>query len=280
MRSFFLFVFRNHVILLFLLLEIGCFWLIFNNNAYHKTFFLNSANNVTGNVLNTYGNITQYLALREINDSLQAENALLRSQILQSIQFDTVQTYQVTDSAGTVIYTYIPAEVISNSFTEANNYITLNRGFKHGIRTEMGVITGSGICGKIVTVSENFSVAMSVLHTSFYTQGAIKKNYVQGNIRWQSGKHDIVQMTDVSEPGALNPGDTILTSANSVFYPPGTPIGYLESSGKEDGSNFYTLNIRLATKFNRLQTVYVINYLRKQEQVQAETEAKKLHADH
>ncbi|MFN0274709.1 MAG: rod shape-determining protein MreC [Chitinophagales bacterium] len=273
MRSFFLFVFRNHAIILFLLLELACFWLIFNNNAYHKTFFLNTANNVSGDVLNTYGNMTQYLALREINDSLQAENAFLRSKIQQSIQFDTVKVYDKKDSSGTVLYTYIPAEVISNSFTEVNNYITLNRGSKHGISRDMGVITANGICGKIISVSENYSVAMSVLHGNFFTRAALKKNNVQGNIRWEIGDPSRVTMVDVSEPGELFVGDTVITTAFSQLFPNGTIVGTLQDFGKEKSSNFYTLQVNLSTQFNRLQTVYVVNYLRKEEQQQVEEQA-------
>ncbi|MBC8047284.1 MAG: rod shape-determining protein MreC [Fimbriimonadaceae bacterium] len=273
MRSFFLFIIRNYAIILFLILELLSFWLIFNNNAYHKTFFLNSANYLTGNVNEKYSSLTDYLNLGEINDSLLAENAGLRSQIHQSRQFDTVNVYQMQDSTGTVLYTYIPAEVISNSFTEVNNYITLNRGTKHGIKKDMGVITSSGICGKIITATENYSVAMSVLHGNFFTRAAIKKTNVQGNIRWEIGDPTIVTMVDVSEPGELQPGDTIITTANSLLFPRGILIGTLQEYGREEGSNFYTLKIKLATQFSRLHTVYVVNYLRKEEQKSAEEAA-------
>lgn len=217
--------------------------------------------------------MTQYLALREINDSLQAENAFLRSQIQQSLQSDTSNIYTQKDTTGAVVYTYIPAEVISNSFTEVNNYITLNRGSKHGIEKDKGVITGNGICGKIIAVSENYSVAMSVLHSNFFTRAALKKNNVAGNLRWEIGDPTMITMVDVSEPGELGVGDTVLTASHSQLFPQGIMVGTLQNFGKEEGSNFYTLHIKLATQFNRLRTVYIVNYLRKDEQQQLEQQA-------
>lgn len=273
MRSFFLFVIKNYAILLFLILELTCFWLIFNNNAFHKTFFLNTANNVTGNVLNTYGNMTQYFYLKSINDSLLAENAKLRSLTEGSTMIDTSHVYDIKDSLGVTLYQYIPAEVISNSFTESNNYITINKGSKAGIKKDMGLITYNGICGKIISVTENYSVAMSVLHRNFFTRAAIKKNNVQGNIEWEIGDPTTVTMVDVSEPGKLEIGDTIITTAYSQLFPNGTLIGTLTDYGKEEGSNFYTLHVKLSTQFNRLHTVYVVNYLRKAEQQEAEEQA-------
>ncbi|MBC8173359.1 MAG: rod shape-determining protein MreC [Chitinophagales bacterium] len=273
MRNFFLFIIRNYAIILFLILEILSFWLIFNNNAFHKTYFLNTANAVTGDVLNTYGNLTQYFYLKNVNDSLLAENAQLRSEIQQSRQLDTVHVYNVKDSAETVLYSYIPAEVIYNSYTEVNNYITLNRGSKHGIQKTMGVITSNGICGKVVTVSENFSVVMSVLHSDFFTRVSVKKNNAQGRLVWNAEDPTIAIMVDVSEPGELTTGDTIITTASSQLFPSGIMIGTLQGYGRDEGSNFYNLQIKLSTQFSKLKYVYVVNYLRKEEQQQVEEEA-------
>lgn len=273
MRSFFVFIIRNYAVILFILLELLSFWLIFNNNAYHKTFFLNTANSVTGNVLNTYGSLTQYFYLKNINDSLQAENANLRSELSSFRSTDSVNLYEVKSTQGDIIYSYIPAEVISNSYTDANNYITLNKGSRDGIQKDKGIITSNGIAGKIITVSENFSVAMSVLHGNFLTRGAVKKNGTQGQIHWSAGDPTVVQMVDVSEPGELQPGDTIITTADSQLFPNGILIGTLKDYGRDEATNFYTLNIKLATNFSRLHTVYVVNYLKQAEQQQAEDEA-------
>jgi rod shape-determining protein MreC len=265
MRSFFLFLIKNHVFFLFLLLELTALWFVFSNNAFQKTAFVHSANNLTGNVLNTYGNMTRYFFLREVNDSLMAENAMLRQQILSESLIDSSGEISVRDSSGILVYTCLPAQVINNTYTMPNNYVTINKGSEDGIERDMGVITSSGIVGIVKEVSAHYAVVLSVLHGSFHTRVAIRKNNEQGRLVWKFGDPTMVQVVDVSEPGTLHPGDTIVTTGYSAAFPPNYIVGELVDYGKETGSNFYTLNVRLSTEFSRLRFVYVVNYLYKNE---------------
>ena len=111
MRSFFLFIIRHYAVFLFGLLELISLYFVFTYNNFHNTFFINSANGVSGNVLNTYGNFQEYFSLKEVNDSLMHENALLREQLLLSAVPDS-SSVLVKDSLGQPLYSYIPAEVI------------------------------------------------------------------------------------------------------------------------------------------------------------------------
>lgn len=259
MRSFFLFIIRHYTVFLFLLLEFISLYFVFTYNNFHRTFFINSANGVTGNVLNTYGNFQDYFALREVNDSLLLENSRLRGQLAESNLTDTSNIYVVNDSSGKQLYYYIPADVIGNSISEANNFITLNKGSNHGIKENWGVITSSGMVGKIVKVSPNFSVAMSVLNSQFRSPVVVKKNNAEGRLIWEGKSPTHVSMIEVSEPGQLAKGDTIITSQNSDVFPPNIMVGILEDFGKDQGSNYFRLNVKLSTNFNALKYVYVVN---------------------
>ncbi len=265
MRSFFLFIIRNYAVFLFILFELISFWLIFSFNSFHNTWFFNSANKVTGNVLNTYGSLTTYFTLSEVNDSLMLENAKLRSQLNHTRLFDTTSTITVRDTSGLRLYTYIPAEIISNSFTEPNNYLTLNKGTLEGINKNMGVITSNGIVGRVVAASENFSVIMSVLHSKFSSRVAVKRNNAQGRVVWDGKVPTHVRVIEVSEPGQLLLGDTIITTPASPLYPPDILVGTLQEYGKDEGSNFYTLDVKLSTNFGNLRYVYVVNNILKAE---------------
>lgn len=271
MRSFFLFILRNHVIFLFLLLEVISFYCIFSFNSFHRTFFINSANAVSGNVLNTYGNFQAYFDLREVNDSLQAENAFLRRQLLVTLPPDST-AHMVKDSSGMPLYTYIPAEVIGNTFTEANNYITLNKGSVDGIQVSDAVITSSGIVGRVVKVSPHFSVVMSVLHTQFLSRVAVKNTNAQGRLKWDGKSPTHIDIVQVSEPGKLEPGDSVITSSVSPTFPPDIMVGTIEDYGKDPGSNYYTLHVKLSTKFSALKYVYVVKESRAEERENLENQ--------
>lgn len=260
MRSFFLFLIRHYVTFLFLLLELISFYLIFTFNSFHNTYFVNSANTLSGNVLNTYGNFQEYFSLREVNDSLMAENSLLREHLLLAEISDTARNVAI-DTLGNPLYSYITAEVIGNTYTEANNYITLNKGSEHGIAVNMGVITSNGIVGRVVKVSPNFSVVMSVLHSQFVSRVAVKRTNAQGRLKWDGRSPTHIDIIEVSEPGKLHKGDTITTTRVSPMFPPDIPVGTLIDYGKDPGSNYYTLDVKLSTNFSALRYVYVVNEL-------------------
>lgn len=271
MRSFLLFLIKNHVFFIFMMLELAALYLIVTNNRYQQTFFVNSANAVTGDVLNTYDNLTSYFYLREVNDSLMQENAQLKARLFTAND-DSVSSIMVVDTANQPLYSYVPATVINNTFALPNNYLTINKGSLNGIEKDMGVVTSSGIVGIVKEVSPRFSVVLSVLHGSFHTRVAVQRNNEQGRMVWDSKDPTMVKVVDVSEPGVLYPGDSIVTTSYSMAFPPGYPVGTLESYGKTTGSNFYTLNVKLATDFSSIQYVYVIDYLYKEEQGDLESE--------
>jgi rod shape-determining protein MreC len=273
MRSFFLFIIRHYAIFLFLLLEFIALYFVFTYNSFHNTLFINSANSVTGNVLNTYGNFQEYFTLKEVNDSLMSENAALRKQLYYNNQNDSA-TLVVTDSSGEPLYTYTPAEVVGNSYTEPNNYVTLNKGSNHGIHVNDAVITSSGMVGRVIKVSPNFSVVMSVLHSQFRGRVAVTRNNAEGRIVWEGISPTHVNVVEVSEPGTLMKGDTVTTTATSERFPPGIMLGVIESYGKDPGSNYYTLKVKLSTNFSSLHYVYVVNKVMKEEQEDLENQAR------
>lgn len=271
MRSFIQFLIRNYAIIIFLLLETASFYFVFTYNKFQHTYFVNTAGELSGNVLDRYHNFKSYFSLDQVNDSLINENARLRAQLEESMIIDTSKFYIASDSAGKQLYTYIPAEVISNTYTEPNNYITLNRGSNHGIEKNMGVISSNGIAGQVVEVSSNFSVVMSVLHSRFKASVAIKRNNTQGRLLWNMKDPTRINMVEVSEQGFPSIGDTIFTTRSSMIYPPGIMVGTVADFGKEAGNNYYTLDIKLSTDFSSLKYVYVVNDLMRTERDSLQT---------
>ena len=78
----------------------------------------------------------------------------------------------------------------------------------------------NGLVGIVKDVSPHFSVVLSVLHSHFHTRVAVKKNNVQGRLVWNGEDPTVVKIVDVSEPGHLEPGDTIVTTGYSAAFHP------------------------------------------------------------
>ena len=57
----------------------------------------------------------------------------------------------------------LSAKVINNSIFKRNNYLTINKGKKHGVEDGMGVISTNGVIGIVHSTSENYALIISIL---------------------------------------------------------------------------------------------------------------------
>ena len=255
------FLVRYHALFLFILLEIVCAFIIIQNNNYQKSSYLNSANVVTGSLFQLKHNATSYFRLRDVNDSLMHENALLRNQLMNAVKDDGIRRYTIYDSLDDnyrQVFTYTEAYVINNSINKATNFFFIDRGTKHGIEPEMGVITLNGVVGVIVGVSNNNAVAMSLLHRNLSISAMLEKQQVFGHISWDGQSTQHVILSEIPHYIEVEAGDQIITSGYSNLFPKGISIGYVESTKTLKGTNFQEIVVRLNNDFHSLSYVYVV----------------------
>ncbi len=260
MRYLIAFLLKHSFFFLFVFLECIAFILMINSQNYQGAVIINSTNQLTGSVNSIYSNITDYFSLRKSNKELLDENTLLLNKQQNSAKAsDTGFHYR--DS----VYKYIGAKVISSSTHKRNNYIMLDRGRKHGIELDMGVVSANGLIGSVIGVSENFCSVMSVLHKDSKTSARIKKNNQLVNVVWKEIDYQHGKIEDIPTHLQLFSGDTIITSGNSLIFPEGILIGTVTEYYTEIGKSLNSASIRFASDFNALYHVYIIKNLNREE---------------
>jgi rod shape-determining protein MreC len=270
MRNLLVFVIRNNALFFFVLVQAFCFYLIVQNDNYHRAGFFNAANTVTGHVYTVYSQFTDYFDLRDVNEKLAKENVQLRNQ-LRSDYFDTTsKRSQVKDTSDKQLYTYIIAKVVNITVNTVSNFITIDRGKAAGIEPGMAVIGPTGIVGIVKDVSTNFAVILPVINKDFRVSARVGKDNNLGNLEWKGISPLEADLNDVPRQANVKKGDTVVTTGSSVRFPDNIPVGIVEKGELKEGSNFYTIRLRLATSFNNLTYVYVVNYLMKNEQQKLE----------
>jgi rod shape-determining protein MreC len=253
------------------LLQSICFYLIIRNKNFHQAGFINSTNKVATSVNNIVSAVTEYISLKESNEALSRENAALKTLMPDVFYIDSVQQRLVNDTQLLQQYTFTPAKVINNSFNRRNNYLTLNKGTRHGIDTGMAVVNSSGVVGIVKNVSPHYSSVMSLLHKDTRLSARIKKNNYIGSIVWNDGVDpDRVTLNDIARHVPVAKGDTIVTSSYSAIFPEGIMVGTVESIDQNSGMNFFKITVKLSTNFRNLTTVFVVNNLMKTEQLQVQ----------
>lgn len=270
MKNILLFVYRNHVFFVFLLLEVLAFVLIARNNEFHRASMLNSSNRLTGNIYRLNSEVTEYLKLKTVNTRLAEENAALRSLLMES-QYDRGRMMvSVTDSLAAQQYTYIPAKVVNSSTNRRNNYITINKGLLQGVEPEMAVITSDGIVGIVKDVSKNYASVISMLHKNSSISVKLAGTGYIGSLVWDGGSPKRVQLTDIPNHVELYEGMEVVTSGYSAMFPSGIKVGKIVSFEIGPGENFYDIEVETSNDLSSVAIVYVVNNLMRLEQVELE----------
>ena len=279
MRNLLNFFLKYNYWFLFILLEVISFALLFRFNNYQGSAFFTSSNQVAGMAYEAANNVTGYFHLKSINDDLVQKNMELELQMehlrkaLMELTSDSTGLERMKSDAlkGYDIYR---ANVINNSLTHVDNYITIDKGENDGIRSEMGVINGNGVVGIVYHTSANYSLVIPVLNSKSSISCKIKRSDYFGFLKWDGGSSMYATVKDMPRHSLFSLGDTIVTSGHSAVFPGGIPIGTVEDiSDSHDGLS-YLLKVKLFTDFGRLNDVRVIAQKGQEEQLELEQKVK------
>ena len=273
MRNLWLFISKYNAFFLLIIFFTISLILLIKNNSFQRASVWNSSNQVVAQSYEKVNEISSYLRLGKTNDSLASENARLRNQLATSFTSDSIKQGTVRDTTLKQQYNYTVATVINNSVHQKNNYLTINRGSKHGISKGMGVTSAKGIVGIVLNVNENFSTIRSLLHSE--TKVSANVNGSIGSIVWGEGNYDprFAYLKDIQSHLNIKKGNRVVTSEFSMF-PQGTAIGYVAETRTSKGDNSLDIKIKLDTDFATLDYVYVINNILSAQQLSLEAQNK------
>jgi len=231
-------------------------FLYISNHKFQKNKFLSFTQEYTGAIFNYYSDFTQYLSLKEENESIHRENAKLYTLLSKE-----------KENTNSILNKYIPSRIIKNSIFKQNNFILLDQGEKSGVKSGMGVMVDNGVIGIISIVSENFSKVTSVLNQNSTISVVHIKSEQNGSLKWNTNNYMTATMENLpnSARDKIQIGDTIQTSGRSAIFPEGINIAKVISCKKGKRSGFFDVNIEFLNDMNTVKNVYIINFLMKEE---------------
>jgi rod shape-determining protein MreC len=277
-RNVFLFIRRHFNFLFFLVLQIIALSFLFRYNKFHEAAFLNVSTEVTGRLDEKYNNIEYYFQLKKTNEALVQENLGLRQQLIANYEApdSNKRLFRDTIRADSVRkWLIMEAKVVNNTIDMPTNYLTIHRGFRQGVRANMGVTGPQGIVGSVINVSENFAVVMSVLHPQFRVVARLKKGGETGTIYWDGISPAFVSMRGIPRSANVVVGDTVVTSQITSLFPAGLLVGTIAEIVPDNTSNFFNLKLRTATNFSNIEYAYVLDNLQYDEQKRLEDSTRK-----
>lgn len=263
------FLARFALVFEFLFLEVIAFVLIFHANAFQQSVLYKANTAFVVSVYETTGKWSEYFHLGIDNQKLAKENELLTNKV--ALLEAKLATAKDTSFTVTPAYRAISAKVVYSSVNKIQNYILINKGKDYGLAPDMGVLSDEGVVGVIESVSDHFSVVLPIINTKLLVSGKLKTNNSLGSVVWNGISPTVAQFTEIPSHVDVVAGDSVVTSGYSAIFPEGILIGTIGDVDYREHQTFCNITLKLATNFQSLHYVRVIDVYRREEQQQLET---------
>jgi len=120
----------------------------------------------------------------------------------------------------------------------------------------MPVIKGNALVGQVVVVSPNTSRVLLIIDHSSGVDSLIQSSRVRGVVEGLG--RDVCELRYVPREEEVAIGDRIITSGVDGVYPKGLMVGLVSDVDKGAGSLFWSVKVKPAVNFSRLETVLII----------------------
>lgn len=272
MRNLLLLFIKYGGFVTFIILECICFYLIVNYNQTQKEIFINSTNLFAAKLNDQAQSIKKFTELKETSDSLRLENSQLLERIinLPGVQLTPASLPERIDSSGDQ-YRLIPSDICNKTLYLNNNYFTLCKGLKDGIKKDMGVISIKGVVGKVSAVSDHYAKVTTVLNNQSSISAMIKRKSFFGSLVWDNNGLNTFSLQGIPKYAQIEIGDTVITSGYSTIFPKGIIIGTISEFNTTEAYS-YSIEVKTNTDLAALHTVYAIKNIMKEEQLSLEND--------
>jgi rod shape-determining protein MreC len=201
-----------------------------------------------------------YIGLRHVkreNDELKqrlavAEVTLQQQRAMADRARGLAQLLQLRDSLSLKT---VAAEIIGAGATPDFRTLTIDKGARDGLRTDMAVIAPAGIAGRVVIPSARSAKVQLLVDLNAAAGALIERTRAQGIVVGSGG--DRLRMDYVSDVADVVVGDVVVSSASDGIYPKGLIIGKVESLERSGGA-YRRIVVRPAVDFSSLEEVLVV----------------------
>ncbi len=208
------------------------------------------------------------LNLKKENERLMQVNTDLLSRVvnLETAAMDERNRKKIVQDTTFNASGFTMARIVDRKFSDRENMLLIDAGWRKGIKKDMTVLTPAGLVGRVVSVSEHYAKVMPIIHSDFKVVAISDKNNIMGVLGWNGGSESVAQLEHVPISTPLTLHERIVTSDFSTFSMRGIPVGEVVRIVPD--KLFYTVDVRLAVDFSSLSQVLVAPLKREPEKVE------------
>ena len=219
-----------------------------------------AADDVFNPVSDFFGGLFRYGHLKSENARLRRQLADARGKVNSSKNTDRerqelLALQKLTFAGNTPT---VAARVVATSPSNFQLTVEIDRGLPAGIQKGMPVVTGAGLVGKVVAVSQERATVLLLTDPSFNVGSRLSGSGDVGVARGNGTRQPLpVDLVDLGTK--VSGGEVVVTSGlqGSVF-PPDVPVGKVRSAKVQPGSLQHEVSIDPLVDLSRLDFVKVL----------------------
>ena len=234
---------RTNIIVLLIFGAILGYFLSFGPNTTQKfkagvyqllAPFLTSGSGIRKQITSVRTGLKSLDQLEHENSGLQVENRELRAtnQSLRDVEHEVNRLRHALNYRERSVFKLIAAEMVARDSSNWWRTVTINRGRRDGIETDMPVVTDEGLIGKTTTVSDVISVVLLISDETCRVAASVEGSREQGIVSGQrvtTGLTPLLDLNFLSKQADLKPGQKVYTSGVGGVFPSGLLIGVVKS---------------------------------------------------
>jgi rod shape-determining protein MreC len=147
------------------------------------------------------------------------------------------------------------AEIIGAAATPDFRTVTIDKGTRDGLRSDLAVIAPAGVVGRVVVLSARSAQVQLLVDRNAAAGAIVERTRAQGVI--VGGGDERLRLEYVSEVSDVAVGDVVVTSGIDGIYPKGFVIGRIEAVEKS-GTAYKRITVKPAIDFSALEEVLVV----------------------
>jgi rod shape-determining protein MreC len=147
------------------------------------------------------------------------------------------------------------ADIIGAAAIPDFRTLTIDKGAREGLRSDMAVIAPAGVVGRIVIPSARSAKVQLLIDRNAAAGAIIERSRAQGVV--VGSGDDRLQLEYVSEVSDIVVGDVVVTSGSEGIYPKGFVIGRIETV-ERSGGGFKRIIVKPTVDFTSIEEVLVV----------------------
>jgi rod shape-determining protein MreC len=201
-----------------------------------------------------------YVGLRRLkveNDELkrQLDAAQVAAQELRALADRTRGLEKLLELRQKVELKTTAAEIIGAAAMSDFRTLTIDKGTRDGLESDMAVIAPAGVVGRVVVPSARSAKVQLLIDRNAAAGAIIERSRSQGVV--VGGGDDRLEMENVSEVADIAIGDVVVTSGIEGIYPKGFVIGKIETV-ERSGGGYKRIVVKPAVDFKAIEEVLVV----------------------